>query len=101
MGYNWYTGLNEGGDKSGKTSVIQRYTANRFSEKETEEPQSGNSEAQKVQLSTHTLKVPGRNEVVSVVFWEIPSRPLPYMKEQYYASTDAALGKHNRIVNSG
>lgn len=84
-----------GGEKCGKTTIIRRYSANQFlaSSEETQEnePQKTSGSPQLAQLSTHTLKVPGRNEVVSVTFWEIPSNPLAYMKKQYYTGADAVL----------
>ena len=85
-----------GGKSCGKTIIIRRYIANQFiainDETQHSEPQRTSGSSHLAELSTHTLKVPGRNdEVVSITFWEIPSTPLAYMKEQYYGGADAVL----------
>ena len=84
-----------GGEKCGKTTIIRRYIANQFiaSDEETQQDESQRIDGSSplAELSTHTLTVPGRKEVVSVTFWEIPSTPLAYMKRQYYTGTDAVL----------
>lgn len=84
-----------GDGKCGKTTIIRRYIANQFiasdEEPQQDEPQRTDRSSQLAELSTHTLTVPGRKEVVSVTFWEIPSAPLAYMKRQYYTGADAVL----------
>lgn len=84
-----YTGDNE----SGKRSIIQRYISNQYTEQtKDEEHQDTHFASHRLpQLFTHTLKVPGRKEIVSAMFWAIPSHPLNYMKEQYYANADAVI----------
>ena len=86
-----WTGYNEGGNL--KRSIVQRYIANQYTEQiEEEEHQETYFASHRLpQLFTHTLKLPGRKEIISSTFWEIPSHPLNYMKEQYYANADAVI----------
>lgn len=80
-----------GSKNCGKTTIIRRYIANQFIAGNEDSQSESQKILQAAQLFTHTLKVPGRHEVVSITFWEIPSNPLEYMKKQYYSGADAAL----------
>ena len=80
-----------GDNKSGKTSIIQRYVANQYTEKEESSENTHSTPHKLPQPFTHTLKVPGRKEIVTSTFWEIPSNPLTCMKERYYADADAVI----------
>ena len=78
-----------------KDYIIQRYIANQFiaSDEETQQDESQRIDGSSplAELSTHTLTIPGRKEVVPITFWEIPSAPLACMKRQYDTGADAVL----------
>lgn len=70
----------------GKTAVIRRYTHNQFI---VAEPCTENK---LVELTTHSVQLPGIQEVVGVVFWEIPAHSFNLVKEEQYRGSDAVIG---------
>ena len=74
--------------RSGKTAIIRRYTQNQFI---AAEPCTENK---LVELTAHSVQLPGIQEVVSVVFWEIPAHSFNLVKEEQYKGSDAVIGSY-------
>ena len=45
-----------------------------------------------MELTAHSVQLPGIQEVVGVVFWEIPAHSFNLVKEEQYKGSDAVIG---------
>ena len=79
-----------GNSGSGKTSVIQRYTANQHTP--VGDAHTG-TEPQLPRLTTISLRVPGSAGMISVTFWDVPANVEDFMRAEIYSDTDAIISE--------